>query len=166
MVQMPTYSDGEMRAIMGRALQIDSGRSERFTPEQLRTIAAELGISTQALEVAMYEADSKGVAPQFQQTAPPKNGWAKGVASAVGVLVIAALGFGFMRMAVGGGDFPRAVDGPAPTAVAQPTPRPTFKTAPARAVKTSPPGTTAPVEPAGGPITKKPSTATKVQPPQ
>ena len=49
---------------MGRALQIDSGRSERFTPEQLRTIAGELGISTQALEVAMYEADSKGVQAQ------------------------------------------------------------------------------------------------------
>src|ERR1043165_4738924 len=98
---MPSYSDAEMRAIMGRALQIDSGRSDRFTPEQLRTIAAELGISTQALEVAMYEADSKGVSPQFQQMqSQPRNSWAKGVAIAVGVLVVAALGFGFMRMTV------------------------------------------------------------------
>jgi hypothetical protein len=89
---MPSYSDAEMRAIMGRALQIDSGRSERFTPEQLRTIAAELGISSQALEVAMYEADSKGRG--LMVDAPPRAGmpgWAKGLAVAVGaVLVIAA----------------------------------------------------------------------------
>jgi hypothetical protein len=151
-----------MRAIMGRALQIDSGRSERFTPEQLRTIAAELGISTQALEVAMYEADSKGVAPQFQQPMPSRNGWAKGVAIAVGVLIVTALGFGFMRMTVGGRDVPQISEAPVPTAV-RPTPRASFKTAPARAVKTSPPATTEPVTPAAGPVTKKPTT--KVLPP-
>jgi hypothetical protein len=134
---MPTYSDSEMRAIMGRALQIDSGRSERFTPEQLRTIAEELGISTQALEVAMYEADSKGVAPQHQM--PPvaaRNSWAKGVAIAVGVLVVVALGFGFMRMTVGGADVAGAPAGPLP--YAQASPAPAIKTAPARAVKTMP----------------------------
>jgi hypothetical protein len=98
---MPSYSDAEMRAIVGRALQIDTGRSDRFTPEQLRAIAAELGISNQALEVAMYEADSKGRgmmvdAPQPASTGVPR--WAKGVAVAVGAaLVIAASTFAFMR---------------------------------------------------------------------
>jgi hypothetical protein len=96
---MPTYSDSEMRAIMGRALQIDSGRSERFTPEQLRSIAAELGISTQALEVAMYEADSGARGLNVHAPAPAPRRWA-GLAIAAGVLAIAALWFGAMRMAV------------------------------------------------------------------
>jgi hypothetical protein len=140
---MPTYSDAEMKAIMGRALQIDSGRSERFTPEQLRTIATELNISTQALEVAMYEADSKGVAPNFGPTyAPaPRNGWAKGVAIAVGLLVVAALGLGFMRMTVRGRDVPRITARPAGEAVAA---RPTRKTAPAEPT-IAPPETPTPV---------------------
>ena len=89
---MPTYSDAEMRAIMGRALQIDSGRSDRFTPEQLRTVAAELGISTQALEVALYEADSKGVQAQTPQAPPHPHAWSRGIAIAVGILAIAAAG--------------------------------------------------------------------------
>ncbi len=97
--EMPSYSDSEMRAIMGRALQIDAGQSERFSPEQLRTIAAELGISTQALEVAMYEADSgarglHGHSP-LHSSAPRR--WS-GFAIAVGVLMIAALGIGFMSI--------------------------------------------------------------------
>jgi len=155
---MPTYSDSEMRAIMGRALQIDSGRSERFTPEQLRTIAAELGISTQALEVALYEADSKGVSPQFQQmhSGPARGGWAKGVAIAVGILVVGVLGFGFMRMTVGGSDEARARATPVPTADA-PLP---MKTAPARATKTTTPTikkVAAPVDPEAAPT----KTATK-----
>ena len=135
---MPTYSDSEMRAIMGRALQIDSGRSERFTPEQLRTIAAELGISTQALEVALYEADSKGVAPQFHQmhSRPARGGWAKGVAIAVGILVVGALGFGFMRMTVSGSDAARVPGAPVPIADAPSLPT---KTSPARATKTTSP---------------------------
>jgi hypothetical protein len=135
---MPTYSDSEMRAIMGRALQIDSGRSERFTPEQLRTIAAELGISTQALEVALYEADSKGVGPEFQQMhpLPARGSWAKGVAIAVGILIVAALGFGFMRMTVSGSDAARVPGTPVPAADAPPLPT---KTAPARPTKTTAP---------------------------
>ena len=93
---MPTYSDSEMRAIMGRALQIDSGRSERFTPEQLRTIAAELGISTQALEVAMYEADSNNrVMPH--STGSGSQRWTKGLLLAVGVLLVFATSFVFLR---------------------------------------------------------------------
>jgi len=89
-----------MRAIMGRALQIDSGRSERFTPEQIRTIAGELGISTQALEVAMYEADSKGgvVNTQSQPATPPRR-LGRTIAFAVGVLLVMAAGFAFLRMA-------------------------------------------------------------------
>jgi hypothetical protein len=94
---MPSYSDAEMRAIMGRALQIDTGRSDRFTPEQLRTIAAELGISTQALEVAMYEADSKGFVVGTQPTPHGMPGWAKGMAVAVGALVLLISAFGVMR---------------------------------------------------------------------
>ena len=160
---MPTYSDSEMRAIMGRALQIDSGRSERFTPEQLRTIAAELGISTQALEVAMYEADSKGVAPLSMPRATERHGWAKGVAIAVGVLVVVALGLGFMRSRVVGRDLARIPGEPAPYAQAAPS-RPTIKTAPARAIKTSPPTTTEPVAPASEPTTKT-SVARKTAPP-
>lgn len=163
--EMPSYSDSEMRAIMGRALQIDSGRSERFTPEQLRTIAAELGISTQALEVAMYEADSNGVAAQQRMPVPAgRNGWAKGIAIAVGVLVVAALGFGFMRMTVGGADVARVGAGPQPYAQAAPT-KVTTKTAPARAIKTSPPATTEPVAPVDQPVPKAPATK-KVTPPQ
>src|ERR1043165_8370911 len=94
---MPSYSDAEMRAIMGRALQIDSGRSERFTPEQLRTIAAELGISSQALEVAMYEADSGARDLNMHAPAqrPASRRWA-GIAIAVGAIVVAALGLGFI----------------------------------------------------------------------
>jgi hypothetical protein len=155
---MPTYSDSEMRAIMGRALQIDSGRSDRFTPEQLRTVAAELGISTQALEVALYEADSKGVAPPFQQTHSQRSrgGWAKGLAIAVGILMVGALGFGFLRMTVG--EAARAPGTPAPVADA-PTPVPT-KTAPVRATKTTTPTikkVSAPVDPEAAPT----KTATK-----
>src|SRR5215212_5505715 len=89
---MPTYSDAEMRAIMGRALQIDSGRSDRFTPEQLRTVAAELGISTQALEVAMYEADSKGVQAQMPHASTQSRGWARRLAIAGGIIAIVAAG--------------------------------------------------------------------------
>jgi hypothetical protein len=101
---MPSYSDSEMREIMGRALQIDSGRTERFTPEQLRTIAAELGISTQALEVAMYEADSKGRATNLAPTTAPRSTsrWAKGLAVAVGVLILAAGAVLFVRLTPGG----------------------------------------------------------------
>lgn len=152
-----------MRAIMGRALQIDSGRSDRFTPEQLRTIAAELGISTQALEVAMYEADSKGVSPAFNQMqpVPARGGWTKGVAIAVALLVVAALGFGFMRNA--GRDAPRIST--TPEFVSEGGPR-TLKTAPARAVKTAPP-TTEPVAPAAHqPTPKKTATKKVVEPPQ
>ena len=98
---MPTYSDSEMRAIMGRALQIDSGRSERFTPEQLRTIAAELGISTQALEVAMYEADTNGRATA--QHTPRANPW-KRVVIAAAVIIVVGFGLAFFR----GGDSPRS----------------------------------------------------------
>jgi hypothetical protein len=98
---MPTYSDAEMKAIMGRALQIDSGRSDRFTPEQLRTVAAELGISTQALEVAMYEADVKGVQVQAPQAAKQSHAWARGLAIAVGILAIVAAG---AAIAARGGD--------------------------------------------------------------
>ena len=157
---MATYSDSEMRAIMGRALQIDSGRSDRFTPEQLRTIAAELGISTQALEVAMYEADSKGVSPAFNQPVPARGGWAKGVAIAVALLVVAALGLGFMRNA--GRDAPRISTTQAPVSEAGPR---TLKTAPAR-VKTAPPATE-PVEPAAHqPTPKKIATKKVVEPPQ
>jgi hypothetical protein len=110
---MPTYSDGEMRAIMGRALQIDSGRSERFTPEQLRTIAAELGISTQALEVAMYEADSKGGLPMQPEGARsnPRT-WTRGLAiAALGVILAAAL-----SAIVVGRIAPRSVERAAPAA--------------------------------------------------
>jgi hypothetical protein len=141
-VQMPSYSDAEMRAIMGRALQIDSGRSDRFTPEQLRTVAAELGISTQALEVAMYEADSRGVAAPLQQPVLDRSSWAKGLAIAVGALVIAALGFASLRMTVGGRSVARVSEAPAGYVPAMP-PRATIKySAPARAVKT----TTAPTK--------------------
>jgi len=95
---MPTYSDSEMRAIMGRALQIDSGRSERFTPEQLRTIAAELGISTQALEVAMYEADTNGRALAVHPTpASNASSWARRAAIAVGVIIVVGFGLAFLR---------------------------------------------------------------------
>jgi hypothetical protein len=152
---MPTYSDSEMRAIMGRALQIDSGRSDRFTPEQLRTVAAELGISTQALEVALYEADSKGVAPQMQAK-PARSSWGKGLAIAFGFVVIVALGFGFLRMTVGGSDFIEAEATPVPAADG---PVPT-KTAPARATKTTTPTikkVSAPVDPEPAPT----KTATK-----
>src|SRR5688572_5453101 len=95
---MPTYSDAEMRAIMGRALQIDSGRSERFTPEQLRSIAAELGISTQALEVALYEADSKQATGLSSPPTPSRRGMSRGVAIAVGVIVLAVGAFFFSRI--------------------------------------------------------------------
>jgi hypothetical protein len=136
---MPTYSDGEMRAIMGRALQIDSGRSERFTPEQLRAIAGELGISTQALEVAMYEADSKGVPVQspFASTQPRR--WTKTLAIGFAVFLIVAAGaMAFMRVAprnhidrvegAPGGDVARVAPAPvratpvAPSAEPTPTP--------------------------------------------
>jgi hypothetical protein len=143
---MPTYSDSEMRAIIGRALQIDSGRSERFTPEQLRAIAAELGISTQALEVAMYEADSGERGLNIQsRTSPAPKAWGKGFAIAIGVLVVVALGLGVMsvRLPV------RPYAGPAPTR--------TTKTAPARAIKKVPPTTeqVVPVEPGTTTATKK-----------
>jgi hypothetical protein len=105
---MPSYSDAEMRAIMGRALQIDTGRSDRFTPEQLRTIAAELGISTQALEVAMYEADSKGAVVGMHPTPRGMPGWAQGLAVAVAALVLLVSAFGVMRRTVA----PRASDAP------------------------------------------------------
>lgn len=106
---MPSYSDSEMRAIMGRALQIDTGRSDRFTPEQLRSIAAELGISNQALEVAMYEADSKGGGLVGVQPTPRgMPGWAKGIAVAVGALFIMASAFVVIRRTVG----PRSQDAP------------------------------------------------------
>lgn len=101
---MPTYSDGEMRAIMGRALQIDSGRSERFTPEQLRTIAAELGISTQALEVAMYEADSKGVQGHSPFVSREPRRWPRTLAIGFAVFLVAVAGaMVVMRTAVRGG---------------------------------------------------------------
>jgi hypothetical protein len=89
---MPSYSDAEMKAIMARALQIDSSRSDRFTPEQLRAIAAELGISSQALEVAMYEADARplNVAPM---AAGRRNTLARNLAIAAGVLLVVAAGF-------------------------------------------------------------------------
>ena len=92
---MPSYSDAEMRAIVGRALQIDTGRSDRFTPEQLRTIAAELGISSQALEVAMYEADSGG-----RGLSPARRNFARNIAIAAGVLLVAAaVALGSLRIA-------------------------------------------------------------------
>jgi hypothetical protein len=144
---MPSYSDSEMRAIVGRALQIDTGRSDRFTPEQLRTIAAELGISSQALEVAMYEADSKGTALLGAQPTPRgMPGWAKGVAVAVGALMIAMTAFVVMRSVN-----PRRPV--APTAAEQAaTPAPP---APARAIQ---------VEPSRDPVAvKKPRTTTKKQ---
>lgn len=146
---MPSYSDSEMRAIVGRALQIDTGRSDRFTPEQLRTIAAELGISSQALEVAMYEADSKGAALLGAQPAPRgMPGWAKGVAVAVGALMIAMTALVFMRSVQVS---PRAVRVPVPAEqAAAPAPAP-----PARAIQ---------VEPSRDPIAvKKPRTTTKKQ---
>jgi hypothetical protein len=113
---MPSYSDAEMKEIMGRALQIDSGRTERFTPEQLRTIAAELGISTQALEVAMYEADSKGRLTNLAPTTAPRSTsrWAKGLAVAVGVLILAAGAILAIRVT------PRVADVPARAAPAAP----------------------------------------------
>lgn len=143
---MPSYSDSEMRAIMGRALQIDSGRSERFTPEQLRTIAAELGISMQALEVAMYEADSKGAGLMVDAPAPrAMSGWAKGVIAAVGALAILLAGFVASR---------RIPPRPEPIQVTREQPTPVVDQ-PAPAVKVYE------VQPAGArPITKK--TATKV----
>jgi hypothetical protein len=95
---MPSYSDAEMKAIMARALQIDSGRSDRFTPEQLRAIASELGISSQALEVAMYEAEARplNVAP----AAPRPGTWARNLAIAAGILLVAAAGFIGLRRTV------------------------------------------------------------------
>src|SRR5262245_45008118 len=111
---MPSYSDSEMRAIMGRALQIDSGRSERFTPEQLRTIAAELGISTQALEVAMYEADAGSRGLGVQQAPPPRpRGFGVGAAllvAAVAVVVVMASFVLTRRVA------PRRLPAPTPAA--------------------------------------------------
>ena len=115
---MASYSDSEMRAIMGRALQIDSGRSERFTPEQLRTIAAELGISTQALEVAMYEADAKsrGEIIDARPARSGMSGFAKGLIAAAGAVAIIVAALAFMRT-VG----PGAVQRPMPV-VEQPVP--------------------------------------------
>jgi hypothetical protein len=145
---MPSYSDSEMRAIVGRALQIDTGRSDRFTPEQLRTIAAELGISSQALEVAMYEADSKGAARLGAEPTPRgMPGWAKGVAVAVGALMIAMTAFVVMRSVS-----PRVARVPAPAEQAPPP----ASAAPARAIQ---------VEPSRDPVVvKKPRVTAKKQP--
>lgn len=138
---MPSYSDSEMKAIMGRALQIDSGRSDRFTPDQLRAIASELGISSQALEVAMYEAEARplGVAPLG---APRRNTWARNLAIAAGILLVAAAGFVASRRTVvrnrdhfGYAAAPRtatkaATPTPAGEATPTPVPRKTTKIAP------------------------------------
>jgi len=143
---MPTYSDAEMRAIMGRALQIDSGRSDRFTPEQLRTITAELGISTQALEVAMYEADSKGGVMNTQsRAATTQRRFGRTVTFAVIFLLVMAAGLVLSR---------RTAPNPPIDRVAQP----------ARATPTPVP--VEPVSRSPGPVPKKTTTKKTLAPPQ
>ena len=137
---MPTYSDGEMRAIVGRALQIDSGRSERFTADQLRAIATELGISNQALEVALYEADSKTPRPGDEPArTPAPRRWARLLAIAALVVVTAgAVAIAARRVTetrvTEQAYTPRAVQAsPAPTKTTTKTRTTTTKTAPTKA---------------------------------
>ena len=143
---MPSYSDSEMRAIMGRALQIDSGRSERFTPEQLRTIAAELGISTQALEVAMYEADAGARGMTVPPAAAPRPSvFAKYAAIALAVVVVALATLMFTRQTPAPRRIPAGQDFVSEAAPARPV-------QPTRKMLADPPTTPTPVAPEGAPV--------------
>jgi hypothetical protein len=100
--QRPVRSDNHLseaavRRVLERAVEIDALQSARMTPEELREVALEAGISPQAVEQALAEVRQMDASFERRSKIPTPEAaspWLNGVLGMVRTAVIGVGGFG------------------------------------------------------------------------
>jgi hypothetical protein len=99
-----SFSEAETQAILARAVEIDAKSPDGLSPEQLESIAVDLGISPSALQKAMAEFGGPPVKAEVSPavgTARTSRSWKSGViGGAVAVLVIVGIVAFFMMVRI------------------------------------------------------------------